>query len=342
MKPRLLLIAPVFFGYYKEIIREATSLGYDVDYICDAPSNTSFTKAITRVCKETVPLLAKRYFNERILTKIAQKHYDYVLLLAAMTFALTPEMVDKIRSMQPEAWFVIYQWDSEHNLPYVKDIHQYFDARYSFDRQDCLSDTDYRFLPLFYTRLYEQIAKRPKEELRYDCAYIGTAHPKKLHDVNTVVTALQEWMPKRYIYHYMPSKLKYLYHKATAPEYRGARLCDFEMQKLSGEQIERVFCASKVILDAQQAGQTGLTIRTIECIGAMKKLITTNKEVVNYDFYRPENILVFDEKKIPNQKYLETFFKTDYQQLPETIYQKYALRNWLGKVLSGPMEEKRG
>ena len=129
MKPRLLLIAPVFFGYYKEIIREATALGYDVDYICDAPSNTSFTKAITRVCKETVPLLAKRYFNERILTKIAQKHYDYVLLLAAMTFALTPEMVDKIRSMQPEAWFVIYQWDSEHNLPYVKDIHQYFDAR---------------------------------------------------------------------------------------------------------------------------------------------------------------------------------------------------------------------
>ena len=341
MKPRLLLIAPVFFGYYKEIIQEAVSLGYDVDYICDAPSNTSISKAMTRVCKKAVPLFAKRYFDEQIQTKISQKRYDYVLLIAAMTFALTPEMVYRIRKMNPEAWFVIYQWDSEQNLPYVKDIHQYFGARYSFDRQDCMSDTEYRFLPLFYTQLYEQIAKHPKEEVQYDCAYIGTAHPKKLHDVKAVVTALQEWMPKRYIYHYMPSKLKYFYHKVTAREYRGARLRDFEMQKLNGEQIEKVFCASKVILDAQQVGQAGLTIRTIECIGAKKKLITTNRDVVNYDFYRPENVLVFDEKKPPTQKVLETFFRTDYQQLPESIYQEYALHNWLGKVLSGPMEEKR-
>lgn len=341
MKPRLLFIAPKFFGYYKEIIREAASLGYDVDYICDAPSNTSFSKAMTRVCKKVVPLLSKRYFNGQILSKITQKCYDYVLLLAAMTFALTPEMVDEIRRMNPKARFVIYQWDSEQNLPYVKHIHQYFDVRYSFDRRDCMSDAGYRFLPLFYTRLYEQISKRPKEEFRYDCAYIGTAHPKKLHDVNAVIAALQGWMPKRYIYHYMPSRLKYFYHKVTAPEYRGARLCDFEMQKLSGEQIERVFCASKVILDAQQAGQTGLTIRTIECIGAMKKLITTNKDVMNYDFYRPENVLVFDEKKIPNRKELEAFFNTEYQQLPEPIYQKYALRNWLGEVLSGTTEGNR-
>ena len=35
MRKQLLLIAPVFFGYYKEMIKEAELLKYDVDYICD-------------------------------------------------------------------------------------------------------------------------------------------------------------------------------------------------------------------------------------------------------------------------------------------------------------------
>ena len=39
------------------------------------------------------------------------------------------------------------------------------------------------------------------------------------------------------------------------------------------------------VLDSAQDGQLGLTIRVLEAIGAKKKIITTNEDVINYDFY---------------------------------------------------------
>ena len=46
MAKRLLLIAPVFFGYYKDIMEEARSLGFEVDYLCDAPSDSNVSKEV--------------------------------------------------------------------------------------------------------------------------------------------------------------------------------------------------------------------------------------------------------------------------------------------------------
>ena len=51
-----------------------------------------------------------------------------------------------------------------------------------------------------------------------------------------------------------------------------------------------IFSDSRCILDAPQAGQVGLTIRTIECLGAKRKLVTTNSDIKNYDFYNENNI----------------------------------------------------
>ena len=51
---RLLLIAPVFFGYYKDMILEAEELGYHVDYLCDAPSNSNISKALGRINKKLI------------------------------------------------------------------------------------------------------------------------------------------------------------------------------------------------------------------------------------------------------------------------------------------------
>ena len=57
---RLLLIAPVFFGYYKDMILEAEKLGYHVDYLCDAPSNSNISKALGRITKKKHCLWLKK------------------------------------------------------------------------------------------------------------------------------------------------------------------------------------------------------------------------------------------------------------------------------------------
>ncbi len=330
---QLLLIAPLFFGYYKEIISEANKIGITVDYICDAPSNSNISKALGRINKNLIKVHTVWYFQNKVLP-LLNNQYDYVFLIACMNLAFSPDMIGEIRESIPHAKFILYQWDAEKNFPSPNKIHKYhkyFDKIYTFDRFDSRKRSIYKHLPLFYTTTYEAIADVDPcgNETEYDCAYIGTAHPQKYKDINAMSLALSSIMPKQYIYHYMPSKLKYLYHKVTAEEYKSAKLSDFKYEKFPAEQMARLYQKSDCILDAPQAGQTGLTMRTLECLGAKKKLITTNSDVKNYDFYREENIYIFDGSIDETNP----FFTEPYRDLEADIYKKYSLRNWLGELL---------
>ncbi len=328
MKKRLLLIAPVFFGYYKDIIQEASKMNYEVDYICDAPSNSNYFKAIERINRKIVKIFSTRYFNRIVLPKIKNRKYDNVFVIAGMTFSFTPEMIKKIRQMNKKAIFSLYQWDSERNLPYVTKIHPFFDKIFTFDRQDAKKKI-YEFLPLFYSPIYEEVAKEKITSYKYDCMYVGTAHPKKYYEINEMARKLKPIYNNQFIYHYMPSKLKFIYHKLLSSEYKYAKYSDFENKKISSSDLINIIIKSKCILDAPQAGQMGLTIRTIECLGAKRKLITTNADVVNYDFYVPENIYVYNGKFDFN----DVFFTKKYKEIDTNVYKKYSLKNWIKTIL---------
>jgi hypothetical protein len=88
---------------------------------------------------------------------------------------------------------------------------------------------------------------------------------------------------------------------------------------------------SRVILDIQHPAQEGLTMRTIEMIGAGKKLLTTNREVISYDFYDSHNMQYIDRN---NPVIDKSFFKTDYRTIDSRIYDKYSIRGWLREVFA--------
>lgn len=50
---------------------------------------------------------------------------------------------------------------------------------------------------------------------------------------------------------------------------------------------------SKAILDVVQDNQRGLTWRTVEALLLRKKLITTFKDVKQYNFYCKENVFIW-------------------------------------------------
>lgn len=332
LNKKILLIAPVFFGYYKEIIAELEKMGYDVEYVCDAPSNSNISKALGRINKSFIRFFTKRYFKNKVLPFISGKSYDYVFVVGGMTFAFSAAMVKKMKDMNPQAKFVMYQWDSEKNLPYSTSIHPYFDKLYSFDRYDCKRDSKYNFLPLFYTRMYEKLGcKAQDQHFEYDCSYVGTAHPLKYKNINDIAKAFKSVWSRQFIYHYIPSKLKYVYHKLTAPEYKKAKLSEFKLEKIAPKQMMEVFEKSKCVLDSPQGGQTGLTIRTLECLGAKKKMVTSNADIKYYDFYDETNILIFEAGKPIDTN--SPFFTEPYKDLPEDLYKKYSLRNWLSTML---------
>ncbi len=330
----ILFIAPLFFGYYKSLLSEMEEMGYTVDYVCDAPSSSNLSKALSRISRRLVKGAATKHFKRDLMPLIEEKTYQKVILLGGMTFSFTEQQIAALREKQPAARFVMYQWDSEDNLPYSVKLHKYFDRVFTFDRNDYngrdAGGVGYSFLPLFYTSLYGEIGQKSADSFEYDCSYVGTAHPQKFRYINEMSAALSEKMPRQFIYHYMPSKLKYYYHKLTAKEYKKAKPSDFRYEKLSFGDMMQVFERSAAVLDSPQAGQTGLTIRTLECLGAKRKLVTANPDIVNYDFYRPENIYVYDGGEID---YSHPFFESPYTELPEEIYKKYSIRSFVSTLL---------
>jgi len=82
---------------------------------------------------------------------------------------------------------------------------------------------------------------------------------------------------------------------------------------------------SNVLLDIHRENQSGLSFRVFESMGLHKKLITTNSDIKNYDFYNENNILIIDSKKpeIPLE-----FIKKPYIEIPEEIISQYKVLNW--------------
>lgn len=325
---KLLLIMPRFFNYPELIIQELIGMGYEVDFFDDRPSTNAWVKAAIRINKRLIGVYIKRYFEE-VMETVQQKEYDVVFLISGQSLSFSESMIKEIKDCQSKARFVLYQWDSQKNFPYIKNVQKYFDKCYSFDKRDIQETPSLKFLPLFYSRTYERIGEENSKEFKYDFCFVGTAHPKKYQSINMMSKQLRRVYPNQFIYFFFPSPIVYFYRKVRDKELRKAHYREFHYIPLKGEEMDDIYKASRCVLDSAQAGQSGLTIRVIEALGAKKKLITTNEDVVNYDFYRPENIYVYKGEIDLD----DVFFKAEYKEVDQVVYGKYSLRNWLKEII---------
>ncbi|MDE5609695.1 MAG: hypothetical protein K2I66_04855, partial [Bacteroidales bacterium] len=81
-----------------------------------------------------------------------------------------------------------------------------------------------------------------------------------------------------------------------------------------------------IVVDINQKGQTGLTRRPIEALLWNKKLVTNNPDIVNYDFYRPENIFIYG---VDDPCGFEHFVETPLTEIPDNIKSRYTVEGWL-------------
>ena len=171
---------------------------------------------------------------------------------------------------------------------------------------------------------------RDAENNIYNVAFIGTAHSDRYAIVNKVLTGIRASTLSNFIYFYSPSKLLFFMKKLLSSELKGISYSEVSFKSLSSEQIADIFLRTNVVVDIEHPKQNGLTMRTIEMLGLQKKLITTNKNVMNYDFYHPNNICVV-EREYPVIK--QSFIDCNYQPVDELIRTKYSLSQWLSGLL---------
>lgn len=326
---RILLVTPNFFDYPQILCEGLRALGHEVDWFDDRPSTNSLIKSIIRIKKDLINIWIAKYF-EKIVKKVKKYKYDKFILVSGQSLSFTENMIAELRALLPTTEFILYQWDSLANFSYIKRVYKYFDRCYSFDPCDVAENTRLEFLPLFYCERYEKIGELAKDKYKYDIMFVGTAHPKKYKYVKEMAEKLKPAFKKQFIYFFFPSRLVYVYRKIKNSEFKNAKYSEFHFESISGEMLDQLMQDSKCVLDSAQTGQNGLTIRVIEALGAKRKIITTNKNVVKYDFYREENIYVYDGKF----DYNSVFFTEPYIEIEKNIYEKYSLKNWLNILLN--------
>jgi hypothetical protein len=323
---RILFFAPKFFGYEVAIANKLKELGADVMHFDERPKNNFLTKSLIRIDRNIIKRTITQYYKN-ILSQTQQQQFDFVFVVNLE--AMTPEIVELLRKQQPQARFILYMWDSIKNKKPAQLAFKLFDWCYSFDKNDASTLPNVNFRPLFFIDEFDSKKWNNKTSLLYDLCFIGTVHSDRYNLVKSVNKQADSLGLKTYFYLYFHNKILFFYKKLRDIKFYNARFSEFEFNPISAVDLAQKIKESGAVLDVQHPHQTGLTMRTLEMLGASKKLVTTNTNIVEYDFFNPQNIAVINRD---TPKIDASFFKTDFAEVDDNIRERYSIRGWLLEI----------
>jgi hypothetical protein len=309
---KILLIAPYSFGYTQyiyEAIAKYDSVSAEIIYL-DVPtfSYKNFFHHLQNV-------ISKIFFGKNLKKTLGAnriKNQIQVLGKQDLIFIIRPDALDnttltflKNATQKLDA----YYWDSTRRFPRMAKIIPFFDTIYSYDKED-VARYDLKFLTNY---IFHSEVKSPKT--KYQFFNISTVDYRlPLLEKTTEYISSKGWTHRIFVYNRSPIETKHVKLLTT--------------QKNVKESLQ-LMAACDIVVEIQREEQTGLSFRAFEAMGLEKKLITTNKDIVNYDFYHPQNILVLDLEDI---QIPDDFVTSPYLSVDEKILSKYRLENWVKPV----------
>lgn len=306
------------WGYNKYIARELESRGIKtrhIDYSKLTYTYPTFLhKAVNFFTKNLFNYSFKRQHLNKLLVKMIQKqeHQDIILVIKGDELSIPTIKMLREHSKKTH----LFLNDCMKRYPRMKDIYPHFDNVFSFERKDAQKYG----LSFITNYIYFDITAYIQEKTSYDIFNIGSLDKRS------------DLIPQ-FVDYFKKHQLQY---KLIACHKRGDIL---NLEDKDVEVTNKVYSLktvfldfvvkSDILLDMQRPHQNGLSFRIMEGIGLQKKIITTNKDIVNYDFYNPNNIAVVDEENIDISP---SFFSTPYEKIPEDIINKYVISSWVDTV----------
>lgn len=316
----ILFFSPQFFNYESEIKKKLEELGAAVIWFDDRPSNNFISKVLIRLNKNFIKNKIANYYKAIVeQLRLNKMQFDYVFFLNPE--AISVDSLKEIKREFSEAEFILYMWDSFRNRKNTIEFLPFFDRKFTFDPQDA-KNFNLQLRPLFYIDLYN---KKQTDQTEYDLLFIGTAHTDRYKFVHKIVKQLSEKLNIK-LYFFLSSKSLFWSKKIFDKNFRNVKYKSISFMPLTHKSNSELVHRSKVILDINHPKQIGLTMRTFETLGAQKKLITTNTDIVNYDFYDKNNVLVIDRL---NPVIEESFFTEPFIPPDKEWQKKYSIKGWI-------------
>lgn len=250
------------------------------------------------------------------------KNYDVIIIFDGLR---EKDIITYIHKINPSARIIIY-YINKFKPGAKNDPKKFKDLPcelWSFDKGDCEKE-QMQFNPFCYDEISVNEENRHAFNNKnmgvelYDAFFIGVDKNRlaTLIELNKLLEKFQYQTKiivrkdKNKTYHDLPKEEKIILTDST----------------MAYKDVIKLIHQSKSIIEIQAKGQTGLTLRAMESIFFKKKLITNNYDILNYDFYKKENIFLWG---YDSKRRLETFLLTPYKPIDEDIVQRYTWEAWL-------------
>jgi hypothetical protein len=318
MKKKILFVAPDYYGF-NEVVFDGLKNHSDfecVELVINQPYiyKNFGEKIINAFSKIIFNKNLKKEWVKKQNIEIIDKHISFDVVIINRPDVLKNEELDLILKKSKRK--ILLLWDSLDKIN-LKDYVELFDDVFSFDSDDC-KKYNLKKITNFYWVESENI-----KTLNYDIAYMGT-NDKRMD----LIVELYKFFSENS----MKAKAKIFTYKSHPIQITLPKNIEIINKIIPFKDSYKYYLNSKCILDVAHENQIGLSFRPFEALGLNKKLITTNKEIIKYDFYNPKNIYVVDDLK--NIKIPTDFFESNYQKIPQEIYEKYSLKNWVKTLLN--------
>ncbi len=316
---KILFISPEFFGIDKGIIRVLEDYGATVFWFDERCVKSPLGRAVNSVAPAIFYPKAWTYY-QNILSKV---NVDIDCILIIKGEMISKRILKAFKDRWPRAQRILYLYDSVKNVKGIINRLSLYNRVISFDPNDCRR-YKFEFRPLFCDL-------EPRESMaeEYDLCFYGTMYGDRFRIIQNLKLFCENNSYKFYSFCYLRGRFMLLFYWLTNSGFRKFNKDSISFTAMPSGELEIIASKSKAILDANDKNQTGLTMRTLEAVGLKKKIVTTNADIVNYDFYNPNNIMVIDrnEKAIP-----DTFFSKKYEEIDDQIIKKYTAKGWVDDV----------
>jgi hypothetical protein len=320
---RVLFIGIGFYDYEESIIKEFQKQNYEVDYFSETPQNSLLYRIYSRLGNSDRIKEIKERHSKNIVDN-SNKEYNLIFCIKCESFST--RALELLKEKNPNAKFVLYLWDSIVRIDGIKEKLLYFDQIFTFDRLDAIENENLIFSPLFFREEY--LNKEENSNPENDIYHLGWYHTDRLTLLKKVAAYCED------------NKLKFTFVLFTGyfsyfiQSIFGGQLKNNKkfliFKSVSAQTNYENIIKSKVTLDIAHPSQSGLTIRTIELLGAQRKIITTNNDILNYDFYDATNVLIIDR----NNPVLNIgFFESPWKPIPKEVILRYSIENWLRRMI---------
>lgn len=305
---KILLIANRFFGYANRVSDALCNLGHKV--------NLFFIYSPTYIERIGKKIYGKKTnsldYYDRAINNFNEENYDLIFVFGG---GCPKSFLDDLKNTYPTK-FVLYMSADLASYKFSSEYLAIFDRIFTYSKIDAL-EHGFIYRPWFYSDTSDA-------EKIYDVSFVGSIHDNRY----PYLSCLNECNDLRSNIYVYADFLTFLNSFKKWNNLFGS----IHFKGLNYNSYINLLGMSRATLDIPDFGQKNITTRPIEALGCNTKIITTNNNIAEYDFYNMENVKIINEPD--DILKLKDWISQPYRQLDDGILARYNILNWCNEILA--------